>query len=316
MNLKNKILNAIRNLKSVDTVLGDIEKYQSNLMKNINSPLLDNAEKNKLLKVYMGLQDVGKSLYRYNVLKKNNHLAAAEEEKEEIEHKVLEGYICNVKYVWKSEQGENTCEECASMDGEEFYSDEDIPPKPHPNCKCEVEVYECPYEPEYSTEDEGDDVPQSKKSQYDKDKVPSNTPPQSQKWIMPCDGNLSSGFGWRKDPKTGERTYHNGWDLKTDIGTPFKAVADGKVIFAGYADPAGYAHFIVLEHDNGNGNIVTSEYGHISKHYVSYGQKVKQGQIIGATGNEGKSTGPHLHITIRKGKYRGIGVDPGIYIKR
>ena len=55
--------------------------------------------------------------------------------------------------------------------------------------------------------------------------------------------------------------------------------------------------------------------GHISKHYVSYGQKVKQGQVIGATGKEGKSTGPHLHITIREGKYRGTGVDPSIYIQ-
>ncbi len=135
------------------------------------------------------------------------------------------------------------------------------------------------------------------------------------KWIMPCKGRISSGFGWRNDPKTGVRTYHNGWDLKTDIGTPFKAIADGKVVFAGYADPAGYAHYIVLEHDLGNGKIVTSEYGHISKHYVSYGQKVKQGQVIGATGNEGKSTGPHLHITIREGKYRGTGVDPSIYIQ-
>ena len=51
------------------------------------------------------------------------------------------------------------------MDGEEFYSYEDIPPQPHPNCKCYVEVLECPYEPEYSTDDEEEDEnePQSKK---------------------------------------------------------------------------------------------------------------------------------------------------------
>ncbi|MCR4881841.1 MAG: hypothetical protein K6A44_07820 [bacterium] len=169
MNLLQKIHEAIKNTSKLDNVLAEVEKRQSNLLKNINSPLLDNSEKNKLLKVYMDLHDVGKSLYKYNVLKKNNHLAAAEEEKEEIERKVLKGYICNVKYVWRSEHGEHTCDECASMDGEEFESDEDIPPQPHPNCKCYIEVLECPYEPEYSSEDDEDDEenenPKSKKPQ-------------------------------------------------------------------------------------------------------------------------------------------------------
>ena len=134
-------------------------------------------------------------------------------------------------------------------------------------------------------------------------------------WIMPCIGEISSPFGWRNDPITGEFKYHNGWDIKVNSGTPFKAIADGIVYFAGLGDPKGYAHFIVLDHGLINGKIVTSEYGHITTHCVSKGLSVKQGQIIGTTGNAGKSTGPHLHLTIRQGRYKGIGVDPSIYIR-
>ena len=182
----------------MDEVQKDIEKYQSNLMKNLNSSLLDNNEKNKLLKVFMDLQDVEKSIYRYNVLKNNNHLAAAEEEKAEIEHKVLKGHICNVKYVWRSEHGEHTCEECESMDGEEFESDEDIPPKPHPNCKCYIEVYECPYEPEYSPDDDdnnNEENPQPKKPQEE----PCDTIYEIENLISEMEGTLQKTEGVSAD---------------------------------------------------------------------------------------------------------------------
>ena len=257
----------------------------------------------------MDLQDVGKYLYRYNVLKKNNHLAAAEEEKEKIEHKVLKGHICNVKYVWRSEHGEHTCDECESMDGEEFEPYEDIPPKPHPNCRCEVEVYECPYEQEYST-DEDDDETQSKKPKEDKDKVPPNTQPLSQKWIMPCNGPIVGQYGEQR------RTHvHNGIDIAVPVGTPIKAIADGTVVVTGPVN--GYGYWVGINHGLVNGIKVSSEYGHLSKWVVNNGQHVKQGQIIAYSGNTGYSQGPHLHLTIRHGnpgKGGGIAVNPWEYI--
>ena len=311
-NLKEKILQSLGNSKQIENTLNTLTKIKENLLKNYINPVFNEKDKGKLLKSYTDLQDIGKSLYRYNTLQEHNYISYAQEEKENIENKVLKTGISYNKYVWHSENGENTCEECQALDGQVFDYYDEVPQRPHPNCQCTVEIVES--EIETGDEDSGED----------KKKIPPRVPtpqqpkptPQPQKWIMPCNGSISSDFGWRKDPITGVKTYHNGWDIKTDIGTPFKAVADGKVIFVGHSDPAGYAHFIVIDHGIVNGKIVTSEYGHISKHYVSFGQKVKQGQIIGATGNEGKSTGPHLHITIREGKYRGIGVNPSIYIQR
>ena len=186
-NLAQKILNALKHTKNLDEVQTDIEKYQKNLSKNLTSPLLDSENKNKLLKVCMNLQNLAKSLYRYNVLVKNNKMTAAEEEKGEIESMLIKcGLSFNVKYVWRSELGENTCDECESMDGEEFESDEDIPPKPHPNCKCEVVIVDDDEDAssEYD-DDEDEDSPTN-----DDDDVPSsrddNKQPQQSK-EEPCD---------------------------------------------------------------------------------------------------------------------------------
>ena len=88
---------------------------------------------------------------------------------------------------------------------------------------------------------------------------------------------------------------------------------DGKVLYVG-TDPAGYGKFVIIDHGNINGKNVTSEYGHITDWTVQTGQVVKQGDVIAKSGNEGKSSGSHLHITIREGIYRGKSVDPKDYI--
>lgn len=110
------------------------------------------------------------------------------------------------------------------------------------------------------------------------------------------------------------RKYHSGWDIKVAIGTPIKAIADGKVYYSGDNDPKGYGRYIIIDHGKVNGKIVTSEYGHLSSRLVRTGQMVKQGQKIGLSGNTGKSTGPHLHITIREGQYKGKPVSPSNYL--
>jgi murein DD-endopeptidase MepM/ murein hydrolase activator NlpD len=92
---------------------------------------------------------------------------------------------------------------------------------------------------------------------------------------------------------------HNGVDLASSIGTPVMASANGTVISAkssGYN--GGYGEMIIISHA---GNIQTV-YGHLSAVKVSVGQHVSQGEVIGAVGNTGKSTGPHLHFEVRGAK--------------
>lgn len=128
-------------------------------------------------------------------------------------------------------------------------------------------------------------------------------------WIMPCKGRIAGLYGEKRTDH-----IHNGIDIAVPIGTPVKAIADGKVIAARPA--SGYGKYVVIDHGKINGITVTSEYGHISRYCVSYGRQVKQGQIIAYSGNEGKSEGPHLHLTIREGTYQGRAVSPYKYIKR
>ncbi len=140
--LKNKILKTIGNNKDVENTLNELSVYQNNIIKNYNNPVFSNEDKNKLLNFYSNIEDLGKSLYRYNILKQNNITKEAEIEKGNIENLLLKGYISNKKYVWHSEMGEHTCEVCADLDGQEFDSYEEVPQRPHPNCKCTVEIVE------------------------------------------------------------------------------------------------------------------------------------------------------------------------------
>lgn len=102
---------------------------------------------------------------------------------------------------------------------------------------------------------------------------------------------ITSPFGTRTDPVTGVPSkMHNGVDVGVPIGTPLYAIADGTVLHAGKA--RGFGQWIVVQLDDGNKTV----YGHISSWVAKEGEKVKQGQLIAYSGNEGKSTGPHLHF--------------------
>ena len=107
-------------------------------------------------------------------------------------------------------------------------------------------------------------------------------------FTTPARGSLSSRFGMR----WGRR--HNGIDIAAPIGTPVKASDGGVVIFAG--TDGAYGKLIKVDHGGG----FVSYYGHLSKFYVKKGEKIFKGQKIGAVGNTGRSTGPHLHFEIRK----------------
>ena len=310
-NLKNKILQALRTEKNMEETFNSLSTSQENLLKNHSNPVFSNKDKNKILKQYTNLQNLGKSLYRYKALKENHF--DTDGEKTDIENTVLKGGISYYKYVWRSENGDHTCDVCKSLDGKVFDFYDELPERPHPNCKCTVEILD---EDEIEVEDNEDtEEPQSRKpAPQPAPKSPQPSPtPQKQEWIKPCNGPITSGYGKRVSPVPGASTYHNGWDIGVPIGTPVNTIADGKVIAVGPA--TGYGKWVVVDHGVINGTRVTSEYGHLSSWNVSYGQIVKQGQVIAKSGNTGYSSGPHLHITIREGAFPGKAQDPARYIK-
>ena len=99
---------------------------------------------------------------------------------------------------------------------------------------------------------------------------------------------ITSWFGYRDDPFTGHKAYHDGMDLAAPKGTPVFAPLDGVVQYA--ASMSGYGNTVML----GHGNVLTL-YGHMDVVLVKSGQRVKKGDLIGKVGSTGRSTGPHLH---------------------
>ena len=265
----------MKNTKQVKTTLNTIAKSQENLLKNSSNPVFNKRDKNKILKSYSDLQNLGKSLYRYGTLKDNNYLADAQEEKEDIENTVLKGGIVYCHYVWHSEKGEHTCDECRELDGQVFEYYDEVPERPHPNCRCTVEIVE------------GEIETNGEESQDDKNKIPPRmptpqppnpqptpkpeptpqpkTPPKTQKWILPVSKGhkITSKYGYRMHPVKHVMALHDGIDINALSNTPVYAVADGTVSVAGWIN--GYGNYIQIEHANG----LSSFYAHLNKINVS-----------------------------------------------
>jgi murein DD-endopeptidase MepM/ murein hydrolase activator NlpD len=110
--------------------------------------------------------------------------------------------------------------------------------------------------------------------------------------IWPVRGQISAGFGQRMDPFSGEGAFHPGVDIRAPLGTKVAASADG-IVFAASPE-SGYGNEILIDHGYG----ITTKYGHLSKIFVTVGQEVKRGQVIGAVGMTGRTTGPHLHYEV------------------
>ncbi|CUU69691.1 M24/M37 family peptidase [Campylobacter hyointestinalis] len=106
---------------------------------------------------------------------------------------------------------------------------------------------------------------------------------------------ISAEFGWRSHPILNKKEFHQGVDLRADIGTPIYAPADGVIEFAGYNN-SGFGYLVIIEHNFG----FKTRFAHMSrKDVVKEGEFVKKGDLIGYSGNTGLSTGPHLHYEIR-----------------
>jgi murein DD-endopeptidase MepM/ murein hydrolase activator NlpD len=112
---------------------------------------------------------------------------------------------------------------------------------------------------------------------------------------------VSSGYGMRFHPIHGGKRAHLGVDFAAPTGTPVRTVGDGVVQFAGWQ--GGYGNIVVVQHANQQ----QTAYAHLSRIDVRKGQKIEQGEFIGAVGSTGASTGPHLHFEFRE---KGQHLDP------
>ncbi len=123
--------------------------------------------------------------------------------------------------------------------------------------------------------------------------------------IWPVRGWLTSTFGYRVDPFTGERKLHEGLDISAAHGTTVASPASGTVVRVGMRDAYGLS--VTIDHGYG----LTTIYAHLSEVSVKVGDKILRGQPIASVGNTGRSTGPHLHYEVR---VNDIPVDPMRYI--
>lgn len=126
--------------------------------------------------------------------------------------------------------------------------------------------------------------------------------------VLPVkDAYLGSPFGHRSDPIAGARAMHEGIDFNAETGTPVIAAADGVVQSAAYHPDFGN----VIDIDHGEG--LVSRYAHLSRIDIKPASLVKRGQLIGAVGNTGRSTGAHLHFEVR---LQGVAQNPAHFLKQ
>jgi murein DD-endopeptidase MepM/ murein hydrolase activator NlpD len=123
--------------------------------------------------------------------------------------------------------------------------------------------------------------------------------------IWPVKGWLSSRFGKRVSPFTGEKEFHRGIDVATRMGAPVQAPADG--IVSSMIWDHGYGNVLTLKHGYG----LVTKYAHLKKVLVKRGQHVKRGETIALVGDSGRSTGPHLHYEVHLNR---VAVNPLRYI--
>lgn len=127
---------------------------------------------------------------------------------------------------------------------------------------------------------------------------PAFSAPGGAQFIWPTNGQITQYFSW----------YHPGIDVANRSGPGIAATDGGTVVVAGWPDSSGYGNRVVIDHGNG----YTSLYAHMSNVYVSTGQTITRGQLIGQMGSTGRSTGTHLHLEIHA---KGVALNPLAILK-
>lgn len=112
-------------------------------------------------------------------------------------------------------------------------------------------------------------------------------------WPLMENGSLSSPFGYRTDPISGEVSLHGGTDISMPTGSPILAAADGVVVAAQWHN--SYGNYVKIQHDG----VFSTLYAHCSAIHVTVGQQVRQGEVIADVGATGRVTGAHLHFEVR-----------------
>ena len=125
-------------------------------------------------------------------------------------------------------------------------------------------------------------------------------------FIQPAPGRITSGYGYRSDPFTGLRKFHNGIDIANQPGTPIVAAMSGTVRTAGYN--GNYGRYLILRHADGYQTL----YAHLNKVLVAEGERVRQGQRVGEMGNTGYNSAFNLHFSIF---LNGAHVDPSEHLE-
>ena len=134
---------------------------------------------------------------------------------------------------------------------------------------------------------------------------PVQTASRSSSFIWPADGSVTSSFGWRIHPISGEELFHEGMDIAAYTGANVYAAASGTVAYCGWY--GGYGRLIMIKHADG----LETRYGHLSGYAVSEGDEIATGELIGYAGESGSTTGPNLHFEIRRS---GKPVNPRDYL--
>lgn len=125
--------------------------------------------------------------------------------------------------------------------------------------------------------------------------------------LWPVNGLLSSSFGGRSDPFSGEGVFHTGIDLVAPSGTPVRATADGVVTTASWS--GAYGKLVIINHGNG----LDTYYAHLSQFLIVPGQEVRRGEVIALSGGTGRATGPHMHYEVR---LHGTPINPYKYLAK
>lgn len=124
---------------------------------------------------------------------------------------------------------------------------------------------------------------------------------EPESFLTPVQGRISSPYGLRSDPFTGDTKLHRGIDLAAPGGSKVRAARGGQVEFSGWAP--GYGNMVILKHPGG----YTTLYGHNEENLVAPGETVAANQVIARVGATGRATGPHTHFEVR---HHGKAVDP------